>query len=244
MKPFLILQSRPEDAASDNELESFLKFGGLESDQVYRVRMEQNGIPEVNLGDYSGIILGGGPYNMTDPEEKRDENQKRALKDLFALLDEVIERDFPFLGACLGVGILTEHQQGKVSKEFNEDVGGVTIKVNQVGESDTLLKDLPTEFRAFVGHKEGCEQLPDGAVLLASSDTCPVQMFRIKQNIYATQFHPELDVEGITLRINIYKHAGYFPPEDAEKLIETVSGEEISVPMMILKRFVDRYRTN
>ncbi|MBU0531459.1 MAG: glutamine amidotransferase [Candidatus Uhrbacteria bacterium] len=242
MKQFLILQSRPEDAASDNELEALLEFGGLEPDQVHRVRMEQNGIPPLSLDDYSGIILGGGPYNMTDPEEKRDENQKRALKDLFALLDEVIEHDFPFLGACLGVGILSEHQKGKVSKEFSEDVGGVTIKTNPEGEADSLLTGLPTEFRAFVGHKEGCELLPPGAVLLASSDTCPVQMFRIKQNIYATQFHPELDVEGITLRINIYKHAGYFPPEDAEDLIASVSSEEISVPMMILKRFVDKYR--
>jgi len=68
-------------------------------------------------------------------------------------------------------------------------------------------------------------------------------MFRIQENIYATQFHPELDVEGITLRINIYKHAGYFPPEDAQELIETVRQEEITVPMMILKRFVDKYRT-
>lgn len=242
MKPFLILQSRPEDEASDNELEAFLKFGGLAADQVHRVRMEQSGIPKINLDDYSGIILGGGPYNMTTSEEDRDESQKRALKDLFALLDEVVERDFPFLGACLGVGVLSAHQGGKVSKEFNEDVGGVTIKVTKEGENDPLLSGLSKEFRAFVGHKEGCEQLPEGAILLASSDLCPVQMFRIKHNIYATQFHPELDVKGITLRINIYKHAGYFPPEDADKLIEQVSSEQITVPMQILKRFVDKYR--
>ena len=241
MKPFLVLQSRPEDETSDDEFEAILKYGGLTEDQVHRIRFEQNGIPELNLDDYSGIILGGGPYNMTDKEEDRDENQKRAIKDLFSLLDDVIERDFPFLGACLGVGFLTAHGGGEVSKDQGEGVGGVTIKVNEEGEKDPLLAGLPTEFRAFVGHKEGCAKLPPGAVLLASSDTCPVQMFRIKENVYATQFHPELDVEGITLRINIYKNAGYFPPEEAEGLIETVSKEEITTPMEVLKRFVERY---
>ena len=38
--------------------------------------------------------------------------------------------------------------------------------------------------------------LPPTAVLLATSPRCPVQMFRVKQNLYATQFHPELDVRG------------------------------------------------
>ena len=51
-------------------------------------------------------------------------------------------------------------------------------------------------FDAFVGHKEACRVLPADAVLLASSPTCPVQMFRVRENLYATQFHPELDVAG------------------------------------------------
>ncbi len=241
MKPFLILQSRPEEEASKGEFDAFLKYGGLEVFDVQRVRMEKIGIPDVKLENYSGIILGGGPYNMTDKDSGRDANQKRVIKDLFALLDQVVEQDFPFLGVCLGVGFLTAHGGGKVSKEEGEEVGGVTIKINEDGIKDPILAGLPTEFQAFVGHKEGCNSLPAGAVLLASSNTCLVQMFRIKQNVYAAQFHPELDVPGIVERINIYKHAGYFPPEDAEQLIETVSKEKIEVPMEILKRFVERY---
>lgn len=241
MKPFLILQSRPEDEASDDEFQAFLKYGGLLEDGVHRVRMEQTGIPEINLDEYSGIILGGGPYNMTDSGEGKDENQKRAEADLFALLDQVVERDFPFFGACLGVGFLTAHQGGRVSKEFGEDVGGVTVKIDPEGRSDSLLEGLPEEFRAFVGHKEGCAELPENAVLLASSEICP-QMFRVKKNVYATQFHPELDSDGLEVRINIYKNYGYFDPADAQALIDTGHKEDITVPMQILKRFVDKYR--
>ena len=60
---------------------------------------------------------------------------------------------------------------------------------------------------------------------------------------WGAEFHPELDVEGIILRINIYKHAGYFPPEDAEPHIEQCKKENVTVPVEILKRFVERYRT-
>jgi len=242
MKPFLILQSRPEDETSDDELRTFLKYGELDKKDVHRVRMEKNGIPQINLDDYSAIILGGGPYNMIDSEESKDENRKRVETDLFNLLDKVVERDFPFLGACLGIGFLTFHQKGQLSTEYGEDAGVITIKINSEGENDPLLKSLPKEFRAFVGHKEACSELPKEAVLLASSDVCPVQMFRIKQNIYATQFHPELDSKGFEVRINAYMNHGYFDPADAEALIKISQKENITVPMKILKRFVKRYQ--
>jgi GMP synthase (glutamine-hydrolysing) len=38
-------------------------------------------------------------------------------------------------------------------------------------------------------------------------------------NVYATQFHPELDTEGLAERIRIYKHSGYFRPDEVESLI-------------------------
>ncbi len=94
----------------------------------------------------------------------------------------------------------------------------------------------------LLGHKEACDEIPPGTVLLAGSDACPVQMFRLGRNIYATQFHPEGDLQGFTVRINVYKDYGYFPPETAEDLIAAVAKEDVTVPQRILERFVTRYR--
>lgn len=243
MKPFLILQLRPNDKASDNEFEAFLKFGGLSKNEVRRVRMEKSGIPEINLNDYSGIIVGGGPFNISDGFTKKSEAQKKLEKDLESLLDEIIKMDFPYLGACYGLGALAKHQGVKVSKEkYSEDVGGITIKLTQEGVKDPILKGLPKEFRAFGGHKEACQAVPKGAVLLGSSAACPVQIIRVKENIYGIQFHTELDTEGIILRIKIYKDAGYFPPEDAGELINLAKKESVTVPEKILRRFIERYK--
>lgn len=245
MKPFLVLQLRPNDDAADNEFEAFKKFGHLVDEEVHRVRMELNGIPEIDLGDYSGVIVGGGPSCVSTPEEDKDEMQRKFEADLRALLDEVVERDFPYLGGCYGLGYLSHCQGGKVSKEkYGEDVGGVTVRLTEDAKTDPLTEGLPEEFRAFVGHKEACQDLPESATLLAGSDTCPIQLIRVKENVYGAQFHPELDAEGLILRINVYKYAGYFPPEDAEKLIDAVKNEEVNVPLEILKRFVERFRRN
>src|SRR3546814_14572444 len=73
---------------------------------------------------------------------------------------------------------------------------------------------MPRTFEAFVGHKEAISSLPATATLLASSPACPVQMFRVGCNVYATQFHPELDVDGITTRIHAYASYGYFAADE------------------------------
>ncbi len=104
MKPFLILQLRPIDLASDSEFEAILKYGGLLDHEAHRVRMEKEGIPKININDYSGIIIGGGPSNVSDSHEQKKAYQKRFEKDLNNLFDTVFEYDFPVLGVCYGIG--------------------------------------------------------------------------------------------------------------------------------------------
>ena len=77
--------------------------------------------------------------------------------------------------------------------------------------------------------------------MLAGAATCPVQMIRHKTNIYATQFHPEADAAEFELRIRIYRDRGYFPPEDADRLITLCREADVRVPARILSRFVERY---
>ena len=49
MKPFLIIQIRPEDETSDSEFKAMLNTGGLNMDEVKRFRIEQKSLYEINL---------------------------------------------------------------------------------------------------------------------------------------------------------------------------------------------------
>lgn len=245
MKPFLILQLRPEAAAADNEYEAFLAKGGLDAGDTVRVRLDCELLPaDFRLDDYAGVIVGGGPGCVSDPPEQKTPTEARIEETILGLMPAITDADVPFLGCCYGIGILTHHLGARVGKErYGEEVGAVACEVTMDGRHDPLTADLPDRFLAFVGHKEAAQELPPGCTHLLSSKPCPFQMIRFKDNVYATQFHPEADADVFETRINIYKGKGYFPPDDAERLIAACQAQDVHVPEAILRAFVQRYRT-
>ncbi len=242
MRPFLLLSTRADDAAADGELEAIARFGGLDPDrEIRRVRLEAGALPPVDLDEWSGVIVGGSPFNASDPPDAKSAVQRRVEAELHRLLDDVVARDFPFLGACYGVGTLGVHQGGVIDRTYGEPVGTVPVTLTDAGRVDPVFAGLPSTFDAFVGHKEAVRVPPPGAVVLASSPDCPVQAFRVRTNLYATQFHPELDAPGLVARVEIYRHAGYFPPEELGQVIDRVRGVVVDAPPRVLTAFVERY---
>lgn len=241
MRPFLLISIRGERAAADDEYDAFLRLSGLAEADLRRVDLHAAPLPPLDLADWSGVVLGGGPWNAGDPEEHKPEAQRRAERGLWSLMDQVVARDVPFLGCCYGVGVLGLHQGGTVDREHPEAVGPLSVTLTDEGLADPLLAGLPRDFAAYGGHKEAAATLPPGAVVLATSAACPVQAFRVGQHAYATQFHPELDTEGVCTRIEVYKSAGYFPPGEAEALKAYSRSVEVTHPQRILAGFVGRY---
>lgn len=218
-KPVLILQLRPEDVTSDSEYACFLKYGQLQASDTCRIRIEESGIPDdLNIDDYSAIIVGGSPFDISTPENEKSDIQKKLETDFKRLLDQVVPRDFPFLGACSGNGLLGSYLGTRISTKYGEAVGCVTLEITEAGKQDPLLAGLPTQIDVLLGHKEACDTTPEGTALLITGNNCPVQMFRIGENVYATQFHPEGDAGEFILRINTYNNHGYFKPQEAEAL--------------------------
>jgi GMP synthase (glutamine-hydrolysing) len=241
MKPFLFLGIRAQDAAADDEFAAVLRCAGLDERDVRRVRLERDEHGPVDLEDWSGIVLGGGPWNVSDPDPLKDDAQRRGEARLRELALQVVAADFPFLGACYGVGTLGTLAGGAVDRRYSEPIGPMTIELNADGRADQLFGVLSESFTALLGHKEAVSRLPAGAVLLASSTTCPVQAFRLGRNVYATQFHPELDLSGIITRTEVYRHFGYFEPHEADEVVDRSRDALIIEPPKILARFAELF---
>jgi GMP synthase (glutamine-hydrolysing) len=241
MKPFVLLATRAEDVPADEEYALFLRYSGLSERELVRVRLEAGPMPPLDLDALSGILVGGGPFNASDPVERKSPVQRRVESEFRALLDAVVARDFPFLGACYGIGTLGSHQGAVIDGAHREPISVVPVTVTPAGADDPLLRGMPATFEAFVGHKEAISVLPASATLLASSPGCPVQMFRVGANVYATQFHPELDVAGITTRIHAYADHGYFASDELELTLDAVRRAPVSHPTRILRAFVERF---
>ncbi len=244
MRPFVLLATRAEDVAADDEYAALLRFSGLAEPELHRVRLEQpdaQAAASLDLDAFSGIVLGGSPFTTSDPQASKSPAQRRVETDVAALLDRVVAEDRPFLGACYGVGTLGVHQGGVVDQTFREPIGAVEVELTDDGATDPLTSVLPGSFDAFVGHKEAVTRLPAHAVLLATSAACPVQAFRVGRHVYATQFHPELDAPGLQTRIEVYRSHGYFEPHEAEMLKAHAARASVTEPPRLLRRFVELY---
>ena len=213
----------------------------LTESELRRVRLEQAPLGPIDLDAWSGIILGGGPFQASDPEESKSATQRRLEADLAALLDVVVAADFPFLGACYGIGTLGKHEGAVVDRTYGEPISGVRIELTEAGRSDPLFKGAGSPFGSYVGHKEAIRSVPPHAVVLAGSPRCPVQAFRVGGRVYATQFHPELDLAGLAMRVQTYKHAGYFAPETADAVIAAAQASGVTDTPDFLGRFVELF---
>lgn len=242
-KPVLILQLRPENTTADSEYTCFLKYGHLKADDTCRMRIEKRGIPgDIELDDYSAIIVGGSPFDISTPDNKKSDIQKTIEADFNSLLEQVVSRDFPFLGACSGNGLLGKYLGTPVTTKYGETVGCITLEITDAGRQDKMLEGFPDRIEVLLGHKEACDSTPEGATLLMTGSSCPVQMFRVGENVYATQFHPEGDSEEFVLRINTYANHGYFEPHEAEALKKEVCRKPTPYAQEMLRRFVACYK--
>ncbi|MEI4262550.1 glutamine amidotransferase [Roseovarius sp. D0-M9] len=243
MKRFLILQLRPEQDASDAEFASLLKAGGICEERTHRIRLDAEALPEdIEPADYAGVIIGGGPGCVSDAPQDKSPDHARIEAAALSLMPRIADGDIPFLGCCYGIGILGAHLGAPVGKgRYGEAVGIAECTLTEAGQSDPLLEGMPPRFDAFVGHKEALEALPEGCVHLVEGTRCPFQMVRYRRNVYAVQFHPEADARAFEERIGIYRYHGYFPPEEAQALIEMCRASHVTAPQRIVRNFIQRY---
>lgn len=62
-KTFFVIQLRPGDETADSELRAIMKGSRLIPGAFVRIRSENTGLPDIDLDDYSGVIVGGSPFD-------------------------------------------------------------------------------------------------------------------------------------------------------------------------------------
>ncbi|QPK81476.1 glutamine amidotransferase [Schaalia sp. ZJ405] len=219
MKPFLLVSTRPEDEAIESEYRSFLAATGLGEEQLEQVRIDMLGLPDVDVTAYSGILIGGSSYGTTTRDEQKTQTQKMVDSELERLFGEILRAHTPCFSSGYGTEVATVYMGGKVSRKWAEDPQIVDILLTTGSWDDPIFEGMTHEFTTFVRHSEAVEVAPEGAVVLAKSLSCPIQMMRLTPSFYATQFNPELDSPEIERTLQRYSDAGYPGTDDPEELL-------------------------
>lgn len=181
----------------------FIKHIDIEGPETLGTFFEQKGfkiqIVELQKGDslprewgeLEAVISLGGPMNVYE-EEKYP-----FLKDEDAFIKEIIDRGIPFIGICLGSQLLAKASGAKVCRSPEKEIGFFSIQINKKGKKDPLFSGLEDKIDVFQWH-EDMSEIPPKAELLASSEGCPHQAFKVGPVAYGLQFH--IEITGSTIQ--------------------------------------------
>lgn len=178
-----ILIIQPVNLAPPGEIVSALNSAG----ETYEIlRMEETDSFPADYAHYDGMIILGGTMGANDDADFPFLTQlKRAIRIFY-------ESDRPIFGVCLGAQLIASSFNKKVGKMCKPEFGITELKKTDGGKVDPLFSKLPNTFSFMEWHEDYFE-LPEEATLLASGTYCANQAFRIKDNIYGFQFHPEVN---------------------------------------------------
>jgi GMP synthase (glutamine-hydrolysing) len=239
--PLLYVCVRPQQGAAVAEYESFRAATRLDPDRLAQHDLVREPLPDDVFDRYGGFLVGGSPFNATDPESTKPDVQRRLERDLERIAERAAAAETAALFTCYGIGVVTRHLGGEVSRAFPEDAGPTVVTRTHESGRDPLFGGLATRFTGLTGHKEGSAQPPPGGVLLATNEACPVQAYRVGDRLYATQFHPELSPKAFTERMTVYRDDGYFAANDYDRIAALVLAASVTEPVRMLRAFAQRF---
>ncbi|QWV92063.1 type 1 glutamine amidotransferase [Geomonas oryzisoli] len=178
---FLIVQNDPHCPA-----------GGLlhlleDSGHPYRCLAAYAGEAFPDPAALTGVVVLGGEMGAHDTVEHPH------LALVLEFIAAAIKAGTPLLGICLGGQLLAHAAGGVVSSPSpHREMGICRVDLNGEGSADPIFAGVPSPFVTFQLHNDSFT-VPPGGALLASSDACPAQAFRLPGCVYGVQFHPEVD---------------------------------------------------
>lgn len=151
------------------------------------------------LDAYDGLVMLGGGY-MPDETDRAP-----WLADEAELVRRGLETELPQFGICLGGQLIAHVVGGDVRAQTGAPEKGYTrIDTTAEAAADPVFSAIRPRTSFVESHVDRIVALPEEATLLATSEACEFQAFRVGR-AWGTQFHPE------STRANIERW-------DAEKL--------------------------
>jgi GMP synthase (glutamine-hydrolysing) len=141
-----------------------------------------------DLRGAGGLIIMGGPMSANDdvPYLRRE----------LELIREAAAAGLPILGVCLGAQLIAKALGARVYKNPVKEIGWYEVHWTEAAARDPLHQGLEGSETVFQWHGETFD-LPPGAELLATSESCLHQAYRVGSNIYGLQYHLEVTPDMI-----------------------------------------------
>ena len=182
----LVIQN--EESDPPGMVATWLAEQGIELDVVRA--FDGEAVPSQIPDGYSGVMAFGGAMGANDDADHPWLTNERLL------MQNAISLDAPVFGICLAGQMLATATGGVVDRADVIEIGVSTFDVYDVAANDAVFSSIAgSSVQAAQWHQDGILELPDDAVILAGSEDCPVQAFRVGTRVYGVQFHPEVSAD-------------------------------------------------
>jgi len=186
MPRLLIFQHVPYEILGT--LDPMLRTAGFRNRYINFGR-QPDAQPDVSTVD--GLIVLGGPMNCDQSDRYPH------LKTEIESIRRMIESEKPVLGICLGAQLIARALGARVMPNKPKEIGWYELNPTADGRTDPLFSHFADSQMIFQWHGDKFD-IPHGATHLATSPDCPNQAFRYHDNVYALQFHLEVDAPMIS----------------------------------------------
>lgn len=148
-----------------------------------------NGDALPQVSDIDFLVITGGAMNVDD------EHLHHFLKAEKAFIRSCIDAGKTVLGICLGSQLIIRAMGLPVFPNGEKEIGWLPVMRNKNAAHATAGL-FPESITCFHWHGD-TYHLPEGAILLASSEGCVNQAYLVKENVLGLQFHPEATEEWV-----------------------------------------------
>ena len=136
-----------------------------------------NNIPE-NLDQFKAIVLSGSPFSVNQKDSPRI--------NLESFLGQK-----PVIAICYGAQLIAKTLNGNVENSNSREYGRANLSF--IDSECKLFENIKINNQVWMSHADTITSLPDGAKLIASTDSVENAAYCIESlNLYALQFHPEV----------------------------------------------------
>jgi GMP synthase-like glutamine amidotransferase len=154
--------------------------------ELLRVELDEGERLPGSLDGVDAVVAMGGPMSVND------EKEHPWLVAEKALIAAAVRGGVPFWGSCLGVQLLASALGAEVRQGPVPEVGVLPVHATSAAADDPVFSGLTWPRPTLQWHQDTFD-LPQGAVLLATSPAYPHQAFRVGDLAYGVQFHLEID---------------------------------------------------
>jgi len=130
---------------------------------------------------FDGFIISGSASSVYDDEQW--------IRDLEGCTRELVASGVGVFGLCFGHQVLAQALGGRVERATQG--WGVGVHAMSVVEDRPWMRPRAERLQLVMAHQDQVIELPEGAVLLGSSDHCPNFLVAFTDTAVGIQGHPE-----------------------------------------------------